>query len=59
MADAADDATRAAGAPCRSASGLAIAAAVGFTLVVGIFPDWLLDAAERPPSSPADGQLAG
>ena len=28
------------------ASGLAIAAAVGFTLVVGIFPEWLLEAAE-------------
>jgi len=27
-------------------SGLAIALAVGFTLVVGIFPDWLLHAAE-------------
>ena len=27
-------------------SGLAIALAVGFTLAVGIFPDWLLDAAE-------------
>ena len=27
-------------------TGLAIAAAVGFTLVVGFFPDWLLDAAE-------------
>ena len=27
-------------------AGLAIAAAVGFTLFVGIFPEWLLDAAE-------------
>ena len=27
-------------------SGLAIALAVAFTLAVGIFPDWLLDAAE-------------
>ena len=31
---------------CRSSSGLAITAAVGFTLVVGIFPEWLLEAAE-------------
>ena len=31
---------------CRIASGLAIAAAVTFTLVVGIFPEWLLEAAE-------------
>jgi NADH-quinone oxidoreductase subunit N len=28
-------------------AGVAIALAVGFTLVVGIFPDWLLDAAEQ------------
>ena len=28
-------------------TGLAIAAAVVFTLVVGFFPDWLLDAAEK------------
>ena len=31
---------------CRSATGLAITASVGFTLVVGFFPNWLLDAAE-------------
>ena len=29
------------------ASGLAITAAVGFTLAVGIFPGWLLDAAAK------------
>jgi NADH-quinone oxidoreductase subunit N len=28
------------------ASGLAIAASVGFTLAVGFFPDWLIDASE-------------
>ena len=27
-------------------SGLAIAAAVAFTLVVGVFPEWLLDVAD-------------
>ena len=27
-------------------SGLAITAAVGFTLVVGLFPEWLLDVAD-------------
>ena len=27
-------------------SGLAIAAAVGFTLAVGLFPEWLLDVAD-------------
>ena len=32
--------------PIPFSSGLAIALAVGFTLAVGIFPDWLLDAAE-------------
>jgi NADH-quinone oxidoreductase subunit N len=45
MADPADDAE----APVRVplASGLAITAAVVFTLVVGIFPEWLLEAAEQ------------
>lgn len=46
MADPAED--DAAG-PVRIplSAGVAIAAAVGFTLFVGIFPDWLLEAAER------------
>ena len=45
MADAPDDAD----APVRVplASGLAIAIAVVFTIGVGIFPEWLLEAAER------------
>ena len=42
------DARRTATAPVRVpfSTGLAITAAVGFTLLVGIFPAWLLDAAE-------------
>ena len=44
MADP-DDATTPVQVPV--ASGLAITAAVAFTLFVGIFPEWLLEAAER------------
>ena len=32
--------------PVPLSSGVAIAAAVGFTIVVGLFPEWLLSAAE-------------
>ena len=32
--------------PIPLSSGVAIAAAVGFTIVVGLFPEWLLSAAE-------------
>ena len=45
--------------PVPFATGLAIAAAVGFTLLVGIFPEWLLDAAEATTSSPADPRSGG
>ena len=47
MADPPEEGERA-DAPVRIpfSAGLAIALAVGFTLLVGIFPDWLLDAAE-------------
>ena len=46
MADAPADDDAGEPVPVPFATGLAIAAAVVFTLVVGIFPEWLLDAAE-------------
>ena len=45
MADPADDGETPVRVPL--ASGLAIGAAVAFTLFVGIFPEWLLEAAEK------------
>jgi NADH-quinone oxidoreductase subunit N len=45
MADPADDGETPVSVPL--ASGLAIGAAVAFTLFVGIFPEWLLEAAEK------------
>jgi NADH-quinone oxidoreductase subunit N len=47
MADPTDDEVAAGPVRIPLAAGVAIAAAVGFTLFVGIFPDWLLEAAER------------
>jgi NADH-quinone oxidoreductase subunit N len=41
----ADDDTSAVAIPF--GSGVAIVAAVGFTLVVGLFPEWLLDVADQ------------
>ena len=46
MADPPQDAERAGRLPIPFSAGLAIALAAGFTLAVGVFPDWLLDAAE-------------
>jgi NADH-quinone oxidoreductase subunit N len=46
MADVPADGERATGLRVPVSAGLAIALAAGFTLFVGFFPEWLLDAAE-------------